>query len=251
VAVFAPQIAPYDPNQQEILNALAPPSLAHPLGTDHVGRDVLSRIIVGSRISLSVGLLVVVVSGVVGVLLGLAAGYYESWPDAVISRIIDVLMAFPSFLLALAVLTVLGPSLTNAMIAVAIAQIPTFTRVMRGTVLSEKQKDYVLAARVIGAGNPRIMLRHLPINTAAPIIVLATLNVAGAILTTAALSFLGLGAQPPTPEWGAMLSRGRSFMRTAWWLTVFPGLAIMVTVFALNLLGDGLRDILDPRLRNR
>jgi len=250
MAILAPLIAPYDPAKQDILNALAPPSRAHLLGTDSVGRDLLSRIIVGSRISLTIGLLVVSIAGSIGVSLGLLAAYYEGWIDNVTCRIIDMLLAFPRFLLALAVLTVLGPSLTNAMFAVAISSISGYTRVTRGAVLSEKQRDYVLAAQVVGCKDRRIMFRHIFPNVFGPIIVLATLSVAGAILATAGLSFLGLGAQPPTPEWGAILSRGRRYLRKAWWLTTFPGFAIMMAVLGLNLLGDGLRDILDPRLRH-
>ena len=251
VAVFAPHIMPHDPLKQDILSALSPPSRDHPFGTDAMGRDLLSRVILGSRISVTVGLVVVLVAGTTGILAGLVAAYFEGWVDNVISRFIDLLLAFPSFLLALSVLTILGPSLINAMLAVAIATIPSFARVARGAALSEKQKDHILAARVIGVNNVGIIFRHILPNTLAPLIVLATVSLATAILTTASLSFLGLGAQPPTPEWGAILARGREYMRVAWWLTVFPGMAIAISVLALNLLGDGLRDLLDPRLRHR
>ena len=251
VAVFAPQLVPHDPLKQDILGALSPPSSEHPFGTDAMGRDLLSRVILGSRISVTVGLVVVLIAGTTGITSGLVAAYFEGWIDNVISRIIDLLLAFPSFLLALSVLTILGPSLFNAMLAVAIATIPSFARVARGAALAEKQRDHILAARVLGVKNGGIIFRHILPNTLAPLMVLATVSLAGARLTTASLSFLGLGAQPPTPEWGAILARGREYMRIAWWLTVFPGMAIAITVLALNLLGDGLRDLLDPRLRHR
>lgn len=251
VALWAPGLVPHDPLKQDILHALDPPSRDHLFGTDAMGRDLLSRVILGSRISATVGLVVVVVAGTTGVVSGLVAAYFEGWVDQVISRIIDLMLAFPSFLLALSVLTILGPSLTNAMLAVAIATIPSFARVSRGAALAEKQRDHILAARVVGVRNHGIIFRHILPNILAPIMVLATVSLATAILTTASLSFLGLGAQPPTPEWGAILSRGREYMRIAWWLTVFPGMAIAISVLALNLLGDGLRDLLDPRLRNR
>ncbi|MGQ0571224.1 MAG: nickel transporter permease [Armatimonadota bacterium] len=251
VAVFAPVLTLHSPVRQDLSSALSPPSRAHPFGTDEFGRDILARVMFGARISLTVGLLVVLIAMVGGVLLGLLAGYYGGWTDEVISRAIEILLAFPGFLLALAVLAMLGPSLTNAMLAVAISSMPAFARVVRGTVLSERSRDYVHAARALGCGDSRILLRHLLPNVGSAIFVLATLRVGTAILTTASLSFLGLGAQPPTPEWGAMLAMGRSYIRRAWWLTFFPGLAIALTVLALNLLGDGLRDILDPRLRQR
>lgn len=250
LAILAPYIAPYDPLEQDVLNALRPPSRVHLLGTDDVGRDLLSRIIVGSRISLTVGLLVVSIAGTAGIVTGLLAAYYEGWFDNLICRFIDILLAFPHFLLALVVVAILGPSLINAMLAVALSSISGYTRVTRGVVLSEKQRDYVLAARITGCSPWRIMFRHILPNIMAPIVILATLSVGSAILATASLSFLGLGAQPPTPEWGAILSRGRTYIRKAWWLSTFPGLAIMISVLGLNLLGDGLRDILDPRLRH-
>jgi peptide/nickel transport system permease protein len=249
IAIFADAIAPYDPLEQDILNALAPPSWAHPMGTDGVGRDVLSRIIVGSRISLSAGIIVVSISSVIGVALGLIAGYFEGIFDIIISRSIDILLAFPSFLLSLAVLTILGPALVNALVAVAISSIPGYARVVRGTTITEKNRTYVTAARAAGCRSSRIMFRHILPNVLAPVVVLATLGTARAIFLTASLSFLGLGAQPPAPEWGAILSRGRAYMRKAWWLTLFPGGVITTTVLGLNLLGDGLRDILDPRVR--
>ena len=248
-AVFAPSIAPYPPLTQDLSAALSPPSRTHLFGSDDFGRDVFSRVIFAGRISITAGLIASLIAAVGGVLTGLVAGYYGGWADELISRGIDILLAFPGFLLALAVLAMLGPSLANAMVAVAISSIPGFTRVVRGSVLAEKSRDYIMAARALGCGSARVMVRHLLPNIAAPIFVLATLRAGQTILITASLSFLGMGAQPPTPEWGLMLSLGRAYIRVAWWLTFFPGLAIAMTVLALNLLGDGLRDTLDPRLR--
>lgn len=249
VAIFAPLIAPYDPLQQNFRAALQPPSLEHLFGTDDVGRDILSRVIFGTQISLRVGLIAVSISSVIGVLLGLAAGYYGGWVDNTIMRVMDVLLAFPGLLLALAIIAVLGPGLFNVMIAVGLGNVPVYTRLTRASTLSVRERDYVLAARALGFSNTRIMLRYILPNVIPPVIALATLGVAGAILTAAGLSFIGLGAQPPTPEWGAMLTQGRQYLQKAWWFTVFPGLAIMVTVLAINLLGDALRDALDPKLR--
>lgn len=250
VAIFAPFIAPYDPLKQNFRVALQPPSLAHPFGTDDVGRDILSRVIYGTRISLRVGLVSVAISGIFGVLLGLVAGYYGKWIDNTIMRIIDVLLAFPSLLLALAIIAILGPGLFNVMIAVGIGSIPVYTRMARASTLSVRERDYVLAARTLGLSDARIIRGYIFPNIIPPIIVLATLGVATAILTAAALSFIGLGAQPPTPEWGAMLTQGRQYLQKAWWFTAFPGLAIMITVLAMNVFGDALRDALDPRLRS-
>lgn len=249
VAIFAPVLAPYDPLLQNFRVALQPPSAAHPFGTDDVGRDILSRVIYGTRISLRVGLFAVAISSVIGVLLGLAAGYYGRAVDNTIMRIMDVLLAFPGLLLALAIIAVLGPGLFNVMIAVGLGNVPVYTRLTRASTLSVRERDYVLAARALGFSNTRIMLRYILPNVIPPVIALATLGVAGAILTAAGLSFIGLGAQPPTPEWGAMLTQGRQYLQRAWWFTLFPGLAIMVTVLAINLLGDALRDALDPKLR--
>ena len=251
LALLAPLIAPHDPLHQNLRQALAPPSATHWMGTDEFGRDIFSRILFGAGISLQVGLLVVFVSGVSGVILGLLAGFYGGWVDMVISRAIEILLAFPGLLLAIAIVTILGPSLVNALIAISIANIPRYARVTRGVVLAEKQRDYVAATRALGSRDGRLMFRHVLPNILAPIIVLATLGIASAILTAASLSFLGLGAQPPEPEWGAMLSTGRSYIRRAWWITVFPGLAIMITVLAFNLFGDRLRDILDPKTKLR
>ncbi len=249
IAIFAPFIAPYDPLQQNFRKALQPPSAEHLFGTDDVGRDILSRVIYGARISLRVGLIAVSISLSLGVLLGLIAGYYGGWVDTLISQVTDILLAFPGLLLALAIIAVLGPSLFNVMIAVGIGNIPVYIRVTRASTLSVRERDYVLAARTIGCRETGIMLRYVLPNVVPPILVLATLGVAGAILTAAGLSFIGLGAQPPTPEWGAMLTQGRQYLQRAWWFTLFPGLAIMVTVLAINTFGDALRDALDPRLR--
>lgn len=250
-AVAAPLIAPYDPIKVVMKEAFSPPSRRHLMGTDNFGRDILSRIIFGARISMAVGAISTGIGASFGVLIGLIAGYYGKWIDAIITRAIDLVLAFPGLILALVVIAILGPSIPNLMIAVGIRRIPSFARVVRGSVLSAKENVYVEAARSIGCRAARIAFRHILPNVVAPIIILASLNVGTAIIHGAALSFLGLGAQPPTPEWGAMLSGGRAYMRTAWWLTVFPGLAIMVAVLAINLLGDGLRVALDPRMRQR
>ena len=249
LALLAPAIAPYNPIKQSAAEVLEPPSRAHWFGTDQYGRDILSRVLIGARLSLRVGLVSVAIAAACGSVLGLLAGYYGGLADTVIMRLIDVKLAFPGILLAMAIVAVLGPSLVNLMIAVGIGGIPTYTRVVRASVLSGKELLYVLAARATGCPDRCIMFLHILPNVLAPVIVLSTLSIAGAILAASGLSFIGLGAQPPTPEWGAMLSTGRQFLRDAWWMTTFPGLAIMVTVMSINLVGDGLRDALDPRLR--
>jgi peptide/nickel transport system permease protein len=249
VAIAAPWLAPHDPIRQNPMMFLKPPSAEHWLGTDQFGRDIFSRILYGSRISLRIGLVSVGIAIALGGFLGLVSGFYGGWLDQVISRFVDLLLAFPGILLALVIVSVIGPSLTNVMIAVGISATPTYARVVRGSVLAARENVYVEAAHALGAGERRILARHVLPNVLAPVIVLATLGVAGAILTGAALSFLGLGAAPPTPEWGAMLSEGRNYMRLAWWISTFPGLAIMIAVLATNLFGDGLRDALDPRMR--
>jgi peptide/nickel transport system permease protein len=248
-AVLAPLISPYDPIKASQRTSLEAPCLSHPMGTDRFGRDVLSRVLWGGRLALPVGIVSVLIAAVFGVLLGLAAGYYGGPCDTVIMRFVDLLLAFPGILLALAIVAVLGGSLPNLMIAVGISSIPAYVRVTRGTVLSIRERDFVAAARALGIGDGAVILRHIFPNVLAPVIVLATLGVASAIITGSALSFLGLGIKPPTPEWGNLLAEGREFLRHAWWVAFFPGLAIMLTVFSINLLGDGLRDALDPYMR--
>jgi len=250
LALLAPVLKPYDPaTDRDYLNRLKPPSASHIFGTDNLGRDVFTRVIHGSRISLRVGLIAVAISLVVGTFLGLVAGYFRGWLEIVIGWFTDILLAFPSTLLAIAIVAVVGPSLTNAMIAVSITQIPVYIRLTRSVVLSARELDYIQAANALGAQNRRVLLRHLLPNALPPIIVQATLSIGTATLETAALGFLGLGAQPPAPEWGAMLSdafRGGYALNSPWTM-IFPGLFIMITVLAFNLLGDGLRDALDPR----
>ncbi|HEV7666409.1 MAG TPA: ABC transporter permease [Chloroflexota bacterium] len=248
-AILGPLLAPFDPAEMGVGASLSPPSPAHFFGTDTFGRDIFSRVLHGAQLSLMVGLVAVVIEATVGVLLGLIAGYYGGWIDGVLMRIIDVLLAFPGILLALAIVSVLGISLTNLMIAVGIGGIPSFARLIRGSTLTVKENLYVTVARSIGAGDASMITRHILPNVASPIIVYATLRIAFAIIATSSLSFLGLGAKPPSPEWGVMLSDGREFLRIAPWVTTFPGLAIMFSVMGINLLGDGLRDVLDPRLR--
>lgn len=250
VAVLAPAIAPHDPTFMYPGAQLKAPSAEFPLGTDEFGRDVLSRIIHGSRISLKVGLIAVGIAVVGGVLLGLVSGFYAGWLDIIISRIMDVLFAFPAILLAIAIMAMLGSNLTNVMIAIAIVDIPIFARITRGAVLALRGQEYIEAARALGARDAELIWRHILPNTMAPIIVQTTLSMAFAILAEAALSFLGLGTQPPMPSWGLMLNTGRGFMERAPWVAVFPGLAIMLAVLSFNVLGDGLRDALDPRLKS-
>ncbi len=247
-AVFADLIAPYKPLEQAMTQRLRPPSAAHFFGTDDFGRDILSRILFGSRISLQVGFVAVGIAGTLGVVLGLLAGYFGGMVDSVLMRAMDVLLAFPAILLAVTIMALLGPSTTNVMIAIGIAYIPIFARVVRGSVLTVKPNEYVEAARACGATEWRTMLVHVLPGTTGPIIVQVSLALAYAILAEAALSFLGLGTQPPTPTWGSMLSFGREFVREAPWFTLFPGFAIFLTVLSLNLVGDGLSDALDPRL---
>jgi len=250
VAVFAPYLAPYDPVKQNILFRYQAPSQKHLLGTDEMGRDILSRIIYGARISLLVGLLSIGLALVIGVILGLLAGFYGGVIDMIIMRIMDIMLAFPSILLAIAIVAILGPQLKNSMLAIGIINIPRFARIIRSSALSLKESEFINAARVLGAGDVRIIFHHLLPNAMAPLIVQTTLGIATAILEAAALSFLGLGAQPPTPEWGAMLSDARSSLQKAPWVATFPGLAIIFGVLGFNLLGDGLRDALDPKMKN-
>ncbi|HLU82348.1 MAG TPA: ABC transporter permease [Trueperaceae bacterium] len=249
VALLAPVIAPYNPLGVDPINALLPPSGEHWMGTDTLGRDQLSRVIYGARISLRLGIVSVGIAMLLGIPLGIVAGYLGGRVDGVIMRLIDILLAFPSLVLALIAVFALGPGLTNAMIAVGISSIPAYARITRAEVLSAKENLYVHSAQALGAPAGAVMFRHILPNIIAPNIVMGALGTGSAILAGAALSFLGLGAQAPLPEWGLMLSQGRGFMSMAWWLTVFPGLGIMATVMSMNLMGDGLRDVLDPRLR--
>lgn len=249
VSLVAPLLAPEGYDEQDLLRRLQPPSSDHPMGTDMLGRDLLARIVWGARISLMVGFLAMSFGFVFGSLLGLFSGMYGGIVDRAIMGAMDILLAFPGILLALAVVAALGPGLYQVMIAVGVNQIPSFARLVRGSVLSVRKHEYVEAARAVGASDPRIMLRHVAPQVIAPVIVLASLDVGTAILASAGLSFLGLGAQPPLPDWGGMINQGRAFLRSAWWVGVFPGLAIMLAVLGFNLVGDGLRDALDPRLR--
>jgi len=248
--VLAPYIAPYSPLKLNIPERLQPPSMSHLLGTDQFGRDILSRLLYGGRLSLGVGIISVVLGLIPGVLLGLSSGFLRGNVDAAIMRGVDIMMALPSILLALLIVTVLGPGLINTMIAVGIGGIPSMIRLVRGKVLSIRETEYIEAARSIGANDWRIMIRHILPNCAAPIIVVATLRLPSAIIMAASLSFIGLGAQAPTPEWGAMLASGRHFLTTSWWICTFPGLAIFLAVLGLNMFGDGLRDALDPKLKS-
>jgi ABC-type dipeptide/oligopeptide/nickel transport system permease subunit len=249
LALAAPVIAPHDPTALIIGAVMRPPSWAYPFGTDELGRDVFSRVIHGARISLQIGVITISIALALGTLVGLAAGFYGGVVDGALMAVMEILLAFPQILLAMAILAMLGPSLRNAMIAVGLSAVPVYARTARGTTLSVRSMDYVEAARAVGAGDGRILLRYVLPNMISPVVVLATAGVGIAILIAAGLSYLGLGAQPPTPEWGAMLSESRAYLRHAWWMATFPGLAITVVVVSLNLCGDWLRDLLDPRLR--
>ena len=256
MAIFAPLLAPHDPLETSLYDQLKPPawheggSTKNILGTDDLGRDTLSRIIYGARVSLVVAVVSVGLAFTLGTLLGCLSGYYKGPVDSAIMRVMDMILAFPYLLLAIVVVAYLGPSLQNAMMAIGITYVPRFARIVRGSVLEEAQKDYVMAARSIGAGDLRIMFITILPNCMGPLIVQTTLSMASAILDAAALSFLGLGAQPPTPEWGAMIARSRGLILRASWVMTFPGIAILLAVLGFNLLGDGLRDALDPRLRD-
>ncbi|MBR0603866.1 ABC transporter permease [Bacillus safensis] len=249
LAIFAPLIAPYGINEQSLGERFSAPSAAHWFGTDDFGRDIFSRVAHGARISLWVGFFSVLGSVILGTLLGLIAGYGGRVLDAVISRLFDILLAFPSILLAIAIVSILGPSLQNALIAIAIINVPTFGRLVRSKVLSIKQEEYVLAAKAVGMSHRRIVLRHILPNSMVPVIVQATLAIGTAIIEAAALGFLGLGAQAPSPEWGKMLADARPYLVQAPWTLFFPGIAIMLTVLGFNLMGDGLRDTLDPKMK--
>lgn len=256
VAVAAPWIAPHNPNEQVLERRLLPPvwveggTRNHLLGTDHLGRDILSRIIYGSRISLAVGFSAVVISGLLGIAAGLVAGFYGRGYEATIMRLVDIQLAFPFILLALAIIGVLGPGLRNVILVLGVAGWMVYARVVRGQVLSVREREFVEAARAIGASDFRIIRRHVLPNTLAPVIIVATFAVATCIITEASLTFFGLGVEATIPTWGSMLSDGRAYMGTAWWLTTFPGLAMMLTVLALNVIGDWLREFIDPRMRN-
>jgi peptide/nickel transport system permease protein len=249
IALAAPVLAPHDPVRLNVVESLEPPGARHWLGTDQFGRDVLSRIIYGSRVSVAMGIVAVTISVGAGSILGLLAGFYRGLVDLVVMRLVDVMLAFPGILLALVIIAVLGADLGSAMVAVGISGMPLFIRVVRGSTLVVRELHYVEAAQATGGGDVRVLVRHVLPNVLTPIIVLVTLGIPSAIVAGAALSFLGLGIKPPTPDWGEMLSRGRAFMGTAWWLSTFPGLAIAIVVVAINRFGDGLRDALDPRMK--
>jgi peptide/nickel transport system permease protein len=249
MALGAPWLSPRDPIRTAARDALQPPGPRFVLGSDQFGRDVASRVLHGARVSLTVGLISVSIAVALGAPLGLVSGYYGGRLDGLIMRVMDVLLAFPGILLALAIVSVLTPGLTNVMIAVGLSAVPTYARLVRASVLSARENLYVEAARALGGRDLGILARYILPNVVAPLIVTATLGLGTAILSAAALGFLGLGSQPPQPEWGRMLSEGRDYLREAWWISTFPGLGIMLTVLAMNLLGDGLRDVLDPRLR--
>jgi peptide/nickel transport system permease protein len=251
LTVTAPWIAPYDPYDQDLSSALAPPSAAHPFGADQYGRDVLSRVIHGTRTAL---IAIIVADGlalVVGGTLGLVAGFAGGRVDTAVMRLVDVLLAFPYLLLALIIVAALGPSLTNSILAIGIIYTPQFARLMRGQVLAVQSADFVWAARSVGATPVRVMVRHVLPNSLSPVLVMATLQAGSVVVETAGLSFLGLGAQPPSPDWGALLADGHSYFLTAWWIATFPGLAIFLVVLGFNLVGDALRDQLDPRRRTQ
>jgi dipeptide transport system permease protein len=255
VALLADVIAPHSPYLTNPSNALKPPfwqeggSIAYPLGTDPIGRDMLSRLIYGARLSLLIGIVVVTISIIIGTVLGLVAGFFRGLTEIFIMRLMDIILTMPSLLLAIVIVAVLGPGMMNSMLAVALVILPHYVRLARAAVITETSKDYVMAARVSGAGTTRLMFKEVLPNCTAPLIVQASLGISTAILDAAALGFLGLGAQPPSPEWGTMLADAREFVLRAWWVVTFPGLAILITVLAFNLLGDGLRDALDPKLK--
>ncbi len=249
VSLLAPWLAPYDPGQIDLTNVLASPSFKHLFGTDQLGRDVLSRMIWGARISLKVGFVATGVAIIIGTILGAVAGYYGGWVDSVIMRFVDIMLCFPTFFLILAVIAFLEPSIWNIMIIIGLTGWMGVTRLVRADFISLRERDFVKAARAIGAGDLRIIFLHILPNAMASILVAATLGIAGAILTESALSFLGIGVQPPTPSWGNILTAGKDNIDIAWWLSFYPGLAILITVVGYNLLGEGIRDLLDPRLK--
>lgn len=248
IAVLAPIISPYHPNDMDRKHILEPPSTSHLLGTDNLGRDVFSRVLHGSRISLSVGFVAVGIATIIGMILGAIAGYYGSWTDRIIMRFIDIMLSFPTFFLILAVIAYIGPGIWNIMVVIGFTSWMGVARLVRAEFLSLKEREYVLAAKALGASDMRIIFKHIMVNSMSPVFVSAVLGVASAILVESSLSFLGLGVQPPTPSWGNILTLGKDNIEIAWWLSVFPGFAILITVLAYNLVGEGLRDIIDPRL---
>ncbi len=248
IAVFASVLSPYDPNEIDRNNILNPPSLTHPLGTDELGRDIMSRMIWGSRISLAVGFVAVGIATLIGILLGSLAGYYGGWGERIIMRFIDIMLSIPTFFLILAVIAFVGPSIWNIMVIIGLTSWMGVARLVRAEFLTLKEREFVLAARALGVSDMMIILKHIMINSMAPVFVSAILGVASAILVESALSFLGLGVQPPTPSWGNILTSGKDNIEVAWWLSVFPGMAILITVMSYNLFGEGLRDATDPRL---
>jgi peptide/nickel transport system permease protein len=249
LALFAPWIAPYNPSRIDIKNILVGPSLSHPLGTDDLGRDVLSRMLFGARISLQVGFVAVGIATLIGILLGSLAGYYGGWTDSLIMRAVDIMLSIPTIFLVLAVIAILEPSIINIMIVIGLTSWMEPARLIRAEFISLKEREFVLAARAIGAADGRIISRHVLPNGLSPILVSATMGIGGAILVESGLSFLGLGVQPPTPSWGSLLASGKDNIEIAWWLSAFPGFAILITVLGYNLLGEGIRDALDPRQR--
>lgn len=249
MAIFADAAAPFDPVRISLAERLQAPSALHWFGTDEMGRDIFSRVMYGARISLRIGLVVIVISGGIGSVIGATAGYHGGWVDDAVMRVMDVILSFPSLVLAMALAAAMGPSLNNAILAVAFVMIPKFARLVRGDALAVREQPFIAAARVSGAGSTWIIFNHILPNCLNSVIVLATLTLGDTILTAASLSFIGLGAQPPVPEWGAMISTGRKFLMDQWWYPTFPGLFILVTVIGFNILGDALRDILDPRIR--
>lgn len=249
ISLLAPLISPYDPNAINAWKVLSPPSLQHWFGTDELGRDVFSRILLGARISLKVGFVAVGIAVTIGTVVGLLSGYYSGLVDATLMRLVDIMLCFPAFFLILAVITFLEPSIWYIMMVIGLTGWMGVARLVRAETLSIREMDYILAARCIGCSNTRIIFRHILPNAISPVLVSATLGVAGAILTESALSFLGIGVQPPTPSWGNILTSGKDYIEFAWWLSLFPGLAILVTVLAYNLLGEGIRDALDPRVK--
>ena len=251
VAAVPSLVTDRDPNRIDILRILAPPSAEHPLGTDELGRDVLSRMVHGGRISLEVGFVATGIATAIGLVVGLIAGFYGRWVDGVLMRFVDIMLCFPSFFLILAVIAFLGPSIINIMVVIGLTHWMGAARLIRAETLSLKERDFVAAARAQGAGNLRIIFRHILPNALAPVLVWATLGVAGAILVESSLSFLGIGVQPPTPSWGNILTAGKDNIEIAWWLSVYPGLAILVTVLGYYLLGEGIQDAADPRLKGR